>query len=137
MTETWAAAGISARRWTPLADLPDQSLWRGDVIRLPHHPGLGPDSRPVDLLIYELWGYEEVLGLMVMRGYQAGMPLFYAPKESQGRGKLSLETSWLHANWDKWFVYAYHLDENENPAPMPMAGTMVRRNSRPAPRLKF
>ncbi|MDO6965452.1 Imm45 family immunity protein [Rhizobium alvei] len=135
MTETWSSRGISTRRWTPLADLRDTSLWRGDVIRLPHHPEIGPDSRPVDLLIYELWGYDQKLGLMITKGYKAGMPLFYAPKESQGEGKLSLETSWLHANWNKWFVYNYELDENENPVPMPMTGTLVRRNSRPAPRL--
>jgi hypothetical protein len=72
---------------------------------------------------------------MIMQGYKAGMPLFYAPKESQEEGRLSLETSWLHANWNKWFVYTYELDENENPVPMPMTGVMVRRNSRPAPRL--
>lgn len=137
MTETWSARGVSTQRWTPLADLPEQSLWRGDVIRLPHHPGIGPGSPPVDLLIYELWGFEQILGLMVLKGYKAGMPLFYAPKESQGEGKLSLETAWLHVHWDKWFVYSHLLDENENPVPMPMAGTMVRRNSRPAPRLKI
>ena len=134
MTETWSANGVSAQWWTPLENLPDHSLWRGDVIRLPHHPDIGPTSPPVDLLLYELWGFEQILGLMVMKGYKAGMPL-YAPKESQGQGKLSLETAWLHANWNRWFVYTYELDENENPVPMPMAGTMVRRNSRPAPRL--
>lgn len=105
------------------------------MIRLPHHPDIGRHSAPVDLLIYELWGFDQVLGLMVMRGYKAGMPFFYAPKESQGEGRLSLETSWLHANWNEWFAYTYELDENENPVPMPMTGAMVRRNSRPAPRL--
>jgi hypothetical protein len=73
---------------------------------------------------------------MIVKGYEAGVPLSYAPKESQGEGKLSLETAWLRANWSAWFVYSDHFDENENPVPMPMAGTMVRRNSRPAPRLK-
>ena len=134
MTQTWDAKGVP-RRWTPLTDLPDQILWRGDLVRLPHHPLIGRDAPPVDLLVYELWGYEQILGLMIMRGYKAGMPFFYAPKESQGEGRLSLETAWLHANWSTWFVYEYELDENENPVPMPMTGVMVRRNSRPAPRL--
>jgi hypothetical protein len=136
LTQTWDAKGVS-RRWTTLFDLPDQSLWRGDVIRLPHHPSVDRNSPPVDLLICELWGYDQILSLMIIQGYKAGMPMFHAPKESQGEGRLSLETAWLRANWSEWFVYTYELDENDNPVPMPMTGVMVKRNSRPAPRLKI
>lgn len=133
MAVRWSAARTPRRRL--LADVPDDSLWCGDMLRLPHHPLVGPQSPPLDLLIYDLWGYDNRLGLMILKGYKAGMPLFYAPPESQGQDRLSLETSWLHANWDTWFVYNYHSDENGNPIPMAMDGTMIIRMSQPAPRL--
>ncbi|MCO5150629.1 MULTISPECIES: Imm45 family immunity protein [unclassified Shinella] len=133
--ETWSANGLG-RNWVPLFELPDQSLWRGDVIRLPHHPSIGPHAGPVDLLLFELWGYDRILGLMMTKGYKAGMPWIYLPPESQGTNRLSLETAWLRENWDRWFCYRDFPDELDAPVPLPKDGVLVRRNSSPAPRLK-
>jgi hypothetical protein len=120
-----------------LADIPDESLWRGDVVRLIHDPSLGPESPPADFMLFEVWGYDDVLGLLKLKGYNAGMPFCYFPKESQGINKRSLETRWLLENWNKWFVYSYHADENEVPIAIPLEGTLIVRRSRPAPRLKI
>ena len=135
MTQTWARSDWSKTRRL-LTDIPDESLWRGDVIRLAHDPSLGPDSPPADFMLFELWGYDDVLGLLKLKGYKAGLPFLYFPNESQGDGKRSLETRWLIENWDKWFVYSYHLDENDKPIALPIEGTLIIRRSKPAPRLK-
>jgi hypothetical protein len=116
-----------------LTDLPDESLWRGDVFRLPFHPSLGPSSRPVEMLLFELWGYESRLGLVPIAGYNAGAPYCYFPDESQGDSRLSLETKWLHANWSKWLVYEEWCEDKDDIVvkPMPIEGTLVIRKSRP------
>jgi hypothetical protein len=87
-------------------------------------------------MLYELWGFEETLGLLILNGYKAGMPWQYMPPESQGDGRLSLETSWLIKNWNDIFCYVYHTDENETPVPVPLEGTLVIRQAAHAPDLK-
>ncbi|RAZ91359.1 hypothetical protein DPM33_08685 [Mesorhizobium hawassense] len=145
MAQTWARSTWKTTRRV-LAEIPDQSLWRGDVIRFVHDPSLGPGSPPAEFMLFETWGYDDVLGLLKLKGYKAGLPFLYFPKESQGSGKLSLETSWLLKNWDKWFVYSYHTDENEKLIALPLEGTLIalplegtliKRRSKPAPRLKI
>lgn len=117
--------------------MPNESLWRGDVLRLPRNPMLGPGSRPLDLMLYQLWGYEDVLGLLILRGYKAGLPWVYLPPESQGAGRLSLETAWLIANWKDWFCYAHHQDDTGRPVPLPLEGALVIRQAAHAPDLKL
>ena len=116
-----------------LVDMPDESLWRGDRLRLSHHPGIGPDSPPLELMIYELWGYDEKLGLLILHGYKAGMPLFYFPAESQGQGKLSVETSWLIRSWSKCFCYWYHTDDTGNASVVPIEDALVIRQPQHMP----
>ena len=131
----WRRTVESVEQWR-LLDRPNESLWRGDIIRLAHNPGLGPDSGPTDFMLYELWGYDEKLGMLILDGYKAGMPLLYFPEESQGEG-LSLETSWLIRNWNQWICYFYHLDENEVPIPLPIEGTEVIRRPQHMPDLNI
>jgi len=133
MTLKWKRTVETVEQWV-LLDRPNESLWRGDIIRLAHNPGLGPDSGPADFMLYELWGYDDKLGLLILDGYKAGMPLLYFPKDSQGEG-LSLETSWLIENWNKWICYFNHLDENQVPIPLPIEGTEVIRRPQHMPDL--
>ncbi|ODT15728.1 MAG: hypothetical protein ABS57_12435 [Mesorhizobium sp. SCN 65-12] len=135
MAQTWARSTWRTTRRL-LAEIPDESLWRGDVIRLVHDPSLGPGSPPAEFILFETWGYDDVLGLLKLKGYKAVLPFLYFPKESQGEGKLSLETGWLFKNWNQWFVYSYHTDENDELIALPIEGTMIIRRSKPAPRLK-
>lgn len=133
MTEKWKRTTDIVVE-TRLLDMPDESLWRGDRLRLAHHPSLGPGSPPLDLMIYELWGYDDRLGLLILHGYKAGMPLFYFPPESQGQGKLSVETSWLIRSWNDWFCYGY-TDEAGNAAVIPIENTLVIRQPQHMPDL--
>jgi hypothetical protein len=125
------------RKQRPLVELRDESLWRGDVFRFPFNPCLGPGSRPVEMLLFEVWGYEQVLGLVPTSGYKAGLPYCYFPPESQGEDRLSLETAWLHENWGKWLGYEEWSNEREETifVPMPIEGTLVIRRSAPRPNL--
>ena len=122
-----------------LADLPAESLWRGDALRFPFHPALGPGSRPVEMLLFELWGFDDVLGLVPVSGYKAGLPHCYFPKESQGVDRLTLETAWLHRNWNDWLVYEEWSDTLGETVlkPMPIMDTLVIRRSRPRPKMKL
>lgn len=120
-----------------LLDRPAESLWRGDILRLAHNPGLGPDSPPLDLMLFEMWAYDDRLGLLILDGYKAGMPMLYFPRESQGQGKMSLETSWLIAHWDQWICYFDHMDEAGSPIPLPIGETLVIRRPQHMPDLNI
>ena len=54
-----------------------------------------------------------------------GLTLSIFPKASCGKGKRSLETSWLLSHWNDWFCYTYMNDELGQPAPVPVEGTLV------------
>ena len=136
MALKWLRTVEGVEEWR-LLDRPGESLWRGDILRLPHHPGLGPDSPSADLMLYELWGYEEKLGLLMLDGYKAGMPMLYFPKESQGKDRLSLESSWLIACWSHWICYFDHLDEDGAPRPLPIEETRVIRRPQHLPDLQI
>ena len=108
-----------------LTDLPNESLWRGDIIRLVHNYDLGPGSEPVDLMIYDPRDETTGLGLMVVSGYKAGLTLSIFPIESCKVGQRSLETAWLIENWNQWFCYTYHTGAAGMLLPVPIAGTLV------------
>lgn len=120
-----------------LLDRPAESLWRGDILRLAHNPGLGPDSPPLDLMLFEMWAYDDRLGLLILDGYKAGMPMLYFPRESQGQNRMSLETSWLIANWGQWICYFDHMDETGSPISLPIEETVVVRRPQHMPDMKI
>lgn len=136
MSQRWLRTTENIESWR-LLDRPEESLWRGDVISLPHHPGLGPESPGVDLMLYELWGYEDKLGLLILNGYKAGMPTFYLPPESQGEGKLTLESAWVIRHWDQWFCYWYQQDDAGAFLPLPIEQTIVTRQPQHMPDLNL
>lgn len=107
-----------------LTDMPGESLWRGDILRLVHNYDLGPGSPPVDLMVYDPRD-DAGLGVMVVSGYKAGLTLSIFPAESRASGTRSLETSWLLQNWNDWFCYSHPLDQDGRPIPIPVAGTLV------------
>jgi len=111
----------------PLMAMPNESLWRGDILRLVHNYDLGPESEPVDLMVYDPNENDAGLGLIVVSGYKSGLTLNVFPSSSSGEGKRSLETSWLLRHWNDWFCYTYLLDERGNPLPVPLDGTQVIR----------
>ncbi len=108
-----------------LTDMPDESLWAGDIIRLAHNYDLGPNSGPVDLMVYDPRDSEAGMGVMVVSGYKSGLTLSVFPKASCGKGQRSLETSWLLRHWNDWFCYTYVNDDHGRPAPVPIEGTQV------------
>lgn len=136
MTLKWLRTVEEVEEWR-LLDCPDESLWRGDILRLSRNPALGPGSPGIDLMLFETWGYDDKLGLLILDGYKAGMPMLYFPPESQGERRMSLESSWLIANWNQWICYFDHLDENEVPYPLPIGETVVIRRPQHMPDLNF
>lgn len=134
--QRWERSRWPGRR-RRLADLPNESLWRGDVFRFPFNPSLGRKSPPVEMLLFETWGFDDVLGLVPTSGYKAGLPYCYFPQESQGEGRLSLETAWLHRNWGDWLGYEEWCEETGGTVfrPMPIDQTLVIRRSTPRPKL--
>lgn len=134
MTLKWVRTVEQTEEWR-LLDRPEASLWRGDILRLAHNPSLGPDSDPLDLMLFKTWGYEDRLGLLILDGYKAGMPMLYFPEESQAPGALSLETAWLIRNWNAWICYFDHLDADERPVPLPIEETRVLRRPQHMPGL--
>lgn len=109
-----------------LTEIPDESLWAGDVIRLAHNYDLGPGSGPVDLMVYDPRDDETGLGVIVVSGYKSGLTLSIFPKASCAAGKRSLETSWLLRHWNDWFCYTHPADER-GLVPIPVEGTLVIR----------
>ena len=134
MTLKWVRTVEQAEEWR-LLDRPEESLWRGDILRLAHNPSLGPDSDPLDLMLFETWGYDDRLGLLILDGYKAGMPMLYFPEESQAPGALSLETAWLIRNWNAWICYFNHFDADGRPIPLPIEETRVLRRPQHMPDL--
>ena len=132
----WQRTVEQQEEWR-LIDRPAESLWRGDILRLAHNPGLGPQSAPLNLMLFEMWAYDDRLGLMILEGYKAGMPMLYFPHESQGQDRTSLETSWLIAHWDEWICYFDHMDENDQPIPLPIEETVVIRRPQHMPDLNI
>jgi len=110
-----------------LTELPDESLWRGDIIRLVHNYDLGPGSESVDLMVYDPRDDAVGLGVIVVSGYKSGLTLSIFPKTSCAAGKRSLETSWLLRHWDDWFCYTYHQDDRGKLIPVPVEGTLIIR----------
>ena len=108
-----------------LTDMPDASLWAGDILRLSDNYDLGPGSGPVDLMVYEPHDGGRGLGLMVVSGYKAGLTLSVFPAESLRPGQRSLETSWLLAHWNEWFCYTYERDNEGKLLPVPVEGAIV------------
>jgi hypothetical protein len=109
-----------------LTDMPDESLWAGDVIRLVDDHDLGPGAGPVDLMLFDPRDGAG-LGVVVLSGGKSGLILSVFPGASCGTGKRSLETAWLLRHWDDWFCYTYPRDEAGRPIPLPLEGTLVIR----------
>ncbi len=82
-----------------------RDLYVGDILRLPENYDLGPESGPVDLLVFHPRDDEAGLGLMVVSGYKAGLVYAVLPRASGPAGAISI--AWLKENWDKWFCYPY------------------------------
>jgi hypothetical protein len=136
VTLRWKRTVESVKQWL-LLDRPDESLWRGDIIRLAHDPSLGPCSPTADYMLYELWGYDDRLGLLKLDGYKAGLPMLYFPVESQGTDGLCLQSSWLIASWDRWMCYFTHPDGVDPPIPLPIGQTVVIRRPQHMPDLNL
>lgn len=107
-----------------LTDMPDESLWAGDIIRLAHDYDLGPGSAPVDLMVYDPRDDDAGLGVIVVSGLKSGLTLSIFPKASSAAGKRSLETAWLLGHWNDWFCYTY-VEDRGRLLPLPIAGTLV------------
>ena len=110
-----------------LTAMADESLWRGDIIRLVHNYDLGPGSAPVDLMVYDPHHDDAGLGVIVVSGYKSGLTLNIFPAASCAVGKRSLETSWLLRHWNDWFCYTYPQDDHGRLIPVPVEGTLVIR----------
>lgn len=110
-----------------LTEMPDESLWCGDIVRLVHNYDLGPGSEAVDLMVYDPNQDDAGLGVMVVSGYKSGLTLSVFPGSSCGPGMRSLETSWLLRHWDNWFCDTYPRDEAGGLVPVPVEGTLVIR----------
>ena len=108
-----------------LADTPDASLWRGDILRLADDYDRGPGSGPVDLMVFDPHEDDRGLGVIVVSGYKAGSTLSIFPKESCAPGKRSLETRWLLRHWSEWFCYTYEQDASGNLVPLPIEDTKI------------
>lgn len=108
-----------------LTAIPDETLWRGDILRLIHNYDLGPGSPPVDLMVFDPHMDDAGMGVIVVSGYKAGATLNIFPAESCKPGTRGLETAWLLRNWNDWFCYTYGQDENGNLRPVPVEGTLV------------
>ena len=107
-----------------LTEMPDASLWAGDVVRLVHDYDLGPGSAAVDLMVFDPRD-DAGLGVIVVSGRKAGLILNIFPRASCATGKRSLETAWLLRHWNDWFCYTYQGDEEGRPMPVPLEGTLV------------
>lgn len=107
-----------------LTEIPGESLWRGDILRLAHNYDTGYGSGTVDLMVYDPYAEDRGLGLLVVSGYKAGAVFAIFPPESLAPGKRSLETGWLLANWNDWFCFTYENDDDK-PRPVPVEGTLV------------
>ena len=95
------------------------ALAAGDILRLAENYDAGPNSGPVDLLVYDPRDDECGLGLVVASGAKAGLILHIFPLASRAaNGGLSVD--WLLANWDKWFVFTHHPQH-----PIPSADALV------------
>lgn len=136
MSVRWLRTVETREEWR-LVDRPDESLWRGDILRLVHDPALGPDSGPAELMLFELWGYADRLGLMILDGYKAGMPMLYFPQESQREGALTLESRWLIGAWSQWMCYFNHPDAAGEPVALPIEETAVIRRPQHMPDLNL
>lgn len=110
-----------------LTEMPDDSLWSGDILRLVHNYDLGPGSEPVDLLVYDPHHDDAGMGVVVVSGYKAGLTLSIFPAASCGAGKRSLETAWLLRHWNDWFCYTYPRNDQDEMIPVPVEGTLVIR----------
>lgn len=110
-----------------LTEFPEESLWAGDVIRLVHNYDLGPDSPPVDLMVYDPRDSDVGLGVIVVSGRKSGLTLNIFPKASCTPGSRNLETVWLLRHWNDWFCYTYVQDEAGQLVPVPIDGTLVIR----------
>jgi hypothetical protein len=92
-----------------LHQLDRDTLWTGDIVRLPENYDLGPESQPVDLMVFDPNDYDCGLGLVVVSGYKAGLVYALLPEASMKDGTRTIDVSWLKSHWDKWFCYP-HLD---------------------------
>lgn len=108
-----------------LEETPDESLWRGDILRLVDDYDRGPGSGPVDLMVFDPYQDGRGLGVVVASGYKAGAILSVFPEESCAPGKRSLETAWLLRHWNEWFCYTYEQDPSGNLVPLPLGGTQI------------
>jgi len=83
-------------------------LWRGDVLRLPENYDLGPDSGPVDVMVYLPRDPDCGLGVIVVSGYKAGHPWFVLPRESKRENAWCIDMNWLKIHWNDWFAYEWN-----------------------------
>ncbi|MBB4063020.1 Imm45 family immunity protein [Gellertiella hungarica] len=90
-----------------LAETGEEALFVGDIIRLPDNYDLGPDTGPVDLIVFEPNDEECGLGLLVISGYKSGLIYALLPTESMKGGSRAICIDWLRREWDRWFCYAH------------------------------
>jgi hypothetical protein len=83
-------------------------LWRGDMLRLPENYDLGPDSGPVDLMVYDPNDSDGGLSVIVVSGYKSGLTWSIFPKQSSQPGARCIDIDWLRRNWDEWFCYEWN-----------------------------
>lgn len=93
-----------------LVDMKGDTLAGGDILRLSDNYDTGPDSGPVDLMVYSPRDDAYGQGLIVVSGYKAGLIFSVFPRESIHPEKFGLSVDWLVDNWNDWFQYTYHRD---------------------------
>ena len=103
---------------TPLEVFRNFELEVGDVLRLPGHYDIGPESEPVDLLIHDPRNDDSGLGLIVISGDNSGLTVCIFPRESRSASG-ALSANWLLENWDQWVRFS------DVDRPVPIDGAKV------------
>lgn len=85
-------------QWQKLTDI-KTSVSRGSVFRV---RGKSPYEQVVDFMVYDPHDSNRGLGIVVVSGYKAGLPLVIFPVESYDSSSGSLDRDWLINNWSKW-----------------------------------
>jgi hypothetical protein len=100
-------------------------LWRGDILRLPENDDLGPDSGPVDVMVYDPRENGYGLGIMVVSGYKSGLTWHILPQESSRDDAICIDMDWLKIHWDNWFCYEWNGGCSSSTSPGPRSSNGI------------
>jgi hypothetical protein len=88
--------------WKPLSKCKDNSLFRGDRLRVQVKPKDGEDE-VIDFMIFHALGSSfDGFSLIRISGYKAGHFVVTFPEESKPPDASGLSVEWLKQNAKKW-----------------------------------